>query len=254
MRRSHADLAVTAAVAVLACGAAAGGVPMAVTAVLGIALFAAPGYLLGQLLLGPRIGGLERAVVVTGLALVVPILGGLLLYAAGVPLHRDAWLGLLAGVTLAGGVALFLRRRTGRAAPSGWPPEAWRRLPPRHAAAFAAAVVIAACGVGIAHLGVAMQPHPGFTQLWLSARYENARTASLGVTNQQGSTTRYRLILLRNGAVSATWNLTLADGQTWRQVVPVTARYRMAANLYRLPDLGRPYRHVAAAGNRAAGS
>jgi hypothetical protein len=250
MRGSHADLAVTAAVAVLACGAAAGGAPAAVTAVLGIALFAAPGYLLGQLLLGSRVGGLERAVVVTGLALAVPILGGLLLYAARVPLHRGVWLGLLAGVTLAGGGALLLRRRAGRAAPFGGPPGAWRGLPPRLAAAFGAAAVIAAGGLGIARLGVAMQHNPGFTQLWL-ARGENARTASLGVSNQQGNTTRYRLVLLRNGAVSAAWVLTLADGQTWRQVVPLTARYAMVANLYRFPDLGRPYRHVAAAGDRA---
>jgi hypothetical protein len=253
MRGSHADLAVIAAVAVLACGAAAGGAPVAVTAVLGMALFAAPGYLLGQLL-GSPIGGLERAVVVTGLALVVPILGGLLLYAARVPLHRDAWLGLLAGMTLVGGVALFLRRRAGRAAPFAWPRGAWRLLPPRHAVAFGAAVVIAACGLAVARLGVALQHNPGFTQLWLSARDKNARTASLGVSNQQGNTTRYVLVLLRNGTVSATWNLTLADGQTWQQVVPVTARYAVAANLYRLPDLGRPYRHVTTPGGWAAGS
>ena len=63
-------------------------------------LLAAPGYLLGQLFVGSRIAGLERMVVMTGLALAVPVLGGLLLYAVRVPLHRPGWLGLLAGVTL----------------------------------------------------------------------------------------------------------------------------------------------------------
>src|SRR6516165_1908434 len=138
MGRSQAYVAISAGVAALACGAAVIGVPTAVMVALGLALFAAPGYLLSQLLTGSRIGGLERVVVATGLALVVPVLGGLLLYAAGVPLHRAGWLGLLAAVTLIGDVALFVRRRAGRAAPFSWRP-AWR-APRRQVAAFAAAV------------------------------------------------------------------------------------------------------------------
>ena len=45
----------------MACVCAAIGAPTAVMAVLGIALFVSPGYLLSQLLTGSRIGGLERA-------------------------------------------------------------------------------------------------------------------------------------------------------------------------------------------------
>jgi hypothetical protein len=253
MRASQADLGVTGAVAALACAAAAGGAPTAVTTVLGIALFAAPGYLLGRLLLGPGVAGLERVAVACGLAFVVPIVGGLLLYAAGVPLHRAAWLGLLAGVTLAGDLVLLRRRRSGRAAAFSWPPRGWH-LPARHAAAFGAAVVVAACALGLARIGVTAQPNPGFTELWLSAREGHALTASLGVSNQQGATTRYRLVLLRAGGVSATWGFTLAKGQTWRRAVPFTDRYAMAANLYRLPDLARPYRHVGTAGGPVPGS
>jgi hypothetical protein len=250
MGRSQADLAVTAVVAALACGAAASGAPTAVMTVLGIALFVAPGYLLGQLLLGPGIAGLERVVVVTGLALAVPILGGLLLYVAGVPLHRAGWLGLLAGVTLVGDVVLSLRRR---AAPFTRQPAGWRP-PPWHAAGFAAAVLVAACGLGLARIGVAIQPQPGFTQLWLSPRDAEKHTASLGVTDHQGSTIRYRLVLLRDGHVSSTWNLTLADGQTWQRAVPFTGKYVLAGDLYRLPDLTHPYRYVATDSARAPGS
>ena len=89
---SQADIAVTAAVAALACGAAAAGAPGAVTVVLGVALFAMPGYLLAQLLLGPATAGLERALVAVGLAFIVPIVAGLVLYTAGVPLRRASWL------------------------------------------------------------------------------------------------------------------------------------------------------------------
>jgi hypothetical protein len=260
MAGRRADLAVTASLAALACGAAAGGAPAAVTIVAGIALVAAPGYLLGELLLGPGAAGLERVAVASGLALAVPVLGGLLLSGAGVPLHRAAWLGLLCGVTVLADLVLFLRRRGGgaaafrprpgrwslprRRAPFGWQPRTWP-LPPRHAAAFAAAAVVAACGVGLAAAAVALQPAPGFTGLSLSARNEHARTASLEVSNQQGAETRYRLVLLRDGKVSAAWSFTLSSGKTWRRAVPYTDRQAMVADLYRLPDVTRPYRHVA---------
>jgi hypothetical protein len=250
--RVQADVGATALVAAVACGAAASGAPAAAMTVLGIMLFAAPGYLLGQLLVGSRTAGLERVVVMVGLALAVPILGGLLLYAARVPLHRPGWLGLLAGATLAGDVVLFRRRREGRAPPFSWQP-AWR-VPRWHAAAFAAAVLIAACGVGLARVGAAKQPQPGFTQLWLSPQQQDERTLSLGVSDDQGGTTSYRLVLLRNGQVSATWDLTLANGQTWQRSMPFTGTYTLAANLYRLPDLTHPYRSVSAGRTKAAGS
>jgi hypothetical protein len=251
MGRSQADVAATAAVAVLGCGAAAAGAPTAVIAVLGIALFGASGYLLGLLLLGSHTAGLERFAVSTALALAVPILGGLLLYWAGVPLHRPGWLGLLAGVTLAGDVLLVLCRLRGRAAPFTWQPR-WR-VPARHTVVFAAAVVVAAGAVAIARVGAAIQPQPGFTQLWLSPQRHNAHAESLGVSNNEGSAASYRLVLLRNGHVSATWNLTLADGGTWQQTVPFTGTYTLSANLYRLPDLARPYRYVSTGTNTAAG-
>jgi hypothetical protein len=266
MGRSQADVAATALVAVLACVAAAVGAPAAAMTVLGIALFAAPGYLLGQLLLGSLTAGLERVAVMTGLALAVPILGGLLLYAAGVPLHRPGWLGLLAGVTLAADTALFARRRAagaGRATrvqtlPSG--PAAPRRPGPGrrasrwHVAAFAAAVLIAAAAVGLATVGAARQPQPGFTQLWLSPQHQSAHTLSLGVTNDQGRTMSYRLVLQRGGRVIGTWNLTLGEGGTWQRPVPFTGNQTLAAGLYRLPDLAHPYRHVSVGpGSGAAG-
>jgi uncharacterized membrane protein len=244
MGRSQADVAATALVAVLACGAAASGAPPAAMIVLGIMLMAAPGYLLGQLLVGSRIAGLERVAVMTGLALAVPVLGGLLLYAAGVPLHRPGWLGLLAGVTLAADTALFARRRAAAPAP-GRPRPAWR-LSPGHVAVFAVAVLVAAAAVGLAVVGVARQPQPGFTQLWLSPQRPDAHTLSLGVTNDQGRTTSYRLVLQRDGRVTGTWNLTLGEGRTWRRSVPFTGKQTLAARLYRLPDLSHPYRYVSA--------
>lgn len=247
MARSQLDIAATALVAVLACGAAAGGAHAgAAMIVLGLALFAAPGYLLGQLLLGSRVTGLERVAVMTGLALAVPVLGGIVLYAVGVPLHRPAWLGLIAGTTLVLDTVLFLRRRVSEPGAAGGPETAARprRVPFWPAAAFAVAILLAGGGVALARIGVAAQPRSGFTQMWLSPRHDGQRL-DLGVGNDQGSTTSYRLVLLRGGHVIATWNLTLADGQTWQGSVPSAGTRVVVADLYRLPDTTHPYRHVA---------
>ncbi len=235
------DLAITAAVAVLACIAAALGAPVAVTAVLGIALLAAPGYLLGQLLFGSGLPGLERVAVVTGLALCVPILGGLLLYACGVPLHRAAWLGLLAGATLVGDLGLLWRRRGGKAAPFDWHRKGWH-LPTPQVVAFGAAGAIALCALVLACVGAAIQYYPGFTQLWLAHPNANAGTADLGVGNYEGKTTRYLLILKRGNVTAATWNLTLANGQTWQRSPAFSVG--ITADLYRLPDTSQVYRSV----------
>jgi hypothetical protein len=251
--RQQADLAITTAVAVLACASAALGAPVAITALLGIALMAAPGYLFGQLLFGARIAGLERASVLTSLTLCVPIFGGLLLFAAGVSLHRAAWLGLLAGATLVGDLVLFFRRRNGGAAAFGWPRPA-KALRTRHAVAFGAAVVIAVCAVGVARAGAAFQRNPGFTQLWLAHPDENAATAELGVGNYSGATTRYLLVLLHNNHPAASWDLTLANGQTWQRSPSYNGSYIIAATLYRLPDITHPYRHVFIEGDGSAAS
>ena len=121
MSRRSADLWVTFTVAVLACAVAAVPVPVpvAVTAGLGLVLFAAPGYLLGQLLVGSSRTALERLAVSAGLALCVPVIGGLLLYVARLPLNRASWLGLLAGVTVVADVLLFVRRRRNQEATDG---------------------------------------------------------------------------------------------------------------------------------------
>ena len=247
----QADVAATALVAVAACAAAAGGAPAPVTIVLGIALFAAPGYLLGQLLLGSRTIGLERVVVMAALALAVPILGGLLLYAIRVPLHRPGWLGLLAGVTLAADTALFLRRRHSGVAPVTW--RATWKAPRWHAVAFAAAILLAACGVGLASAGVTRQPQPGFTELWLSPQRQYAHILNLGVRNDQGRTTSYRVVLLRDGRTAAIWNFTLGDGQIWQRPVPPAGQAILVAALYRLPDVTHPYRFVSTGTPRTTG-
>jgi hypothetical protein len=248
VNRSQVDLGVTAAVAIIACVAGAVSAPAAVMIVLGIVLFAAPGYLLGQLLLGSSSTGLERVSAFTGLALLVPILGGLLLYVAGVPLHRTAWLGLLTGVTLVSDVALFLRRRRGSPISFGQARQGWH-LSSSHTVAFGAAVLIAVSAVALAGVGVAMQHYRGYTQLWMVRPSADSPFVNLGVGNHEGRTVRYRAVLAVNGHTAAIWNLRLADGQAWYRSPRYPGRYTISVNLFQLPDVNHPYRHVALDGN-----
>lgn len=243
MRSRQADIVVTAVAAAVACVFAAVSAPTWLSVIVGAVLFAACGYLPGTLLFGSRITGFERVTVFTGLALVVPVLGGLLLYVAHVPLRRPAWLLFLAAVTLACDCALYLRRRSGKAEPFAVPRVALggSRL---HVAAFAAAVLVAILAVVVARVGVAHQATQQFTQLWLTADRQHADAGSLGVTNDQGSPTSYRLVLLRQGKVADTWNFTLANGKTWQKKVALTSSATITANLYRMPDLTHVYRYV----------
>jgi uncharacterized membrane protein len=246
VNRSRIELGVTNAVAILACAATAADAPVPVTAVLGIALLASPGYLLSQLLLGSHVAGLERLAVITGLTLCVPIFGGLLLYAAGVPLHRSAWLGLLAGVTLVCDLIMLLRRRADAAEPlrtrlAGWRPPRW------HAVAFAASLVIAVGAVGLARAGAAMQQYPGFTQL--SLLHQSRDAAVIGVANHEGRTMQYEVVVLRNSDVVAIWSISLPDDHVWDHATRFTGQYTITAKLYRLPDLSHVYRYAAIEGN-----
>lgn len=246
MSRRSADLWVTFTVAVLACAAAAVPVPVpvAVTAGLGLVLFAAPGYLLGQLLARPGRTALERLAVSTGLALCVPVIGGILLYLARLPLNRASWLGLLAGVTVVADALLFVRRRRNRQAPArlGRAPERARwRMQPGPAAAFALAVLIAAGAVALAREGTSVQRYSGFTQIWLTPE-AHTHALSLGVANNEGATTRYQLVLLHDGMPLPPRKLTLRNGQVWRMSLGFPTN--VTAHLYRVPDFRRIYREV----------
>ena len=252
-------------------------------AVFAFALLASLGYVLVEVLLRRRAPTLELVSVAVGLALAVPVLGGLALDEAGVPLHPIAWSALLAGLTLVGDVVLVLRRpdrtvkhrqqyvplaqghdrlrstRTDLLPPwesrSDSAPQFDQQAPPRpgngksrrrisgpHAVIYGLALAIAGGAIWLAVIGAASQKYPGFTELWLTSRGQSTTIYNLGVTNQEGKTEKYRLVLVRARHKPTTWELTLFTGETWQRAVEVIGT--TSANLYLLPDLSRPYRHV----------
>ncbi len=149
-----------------------------------------------------------------GLALAVPILGGLLLDAARVPLHRPGRLGLLAGVTLAGDIVLFLRRR----ALAERHPSAGRRGTYRAGTRYSSRCRCPDRSLRGGRLAGPARPtsHSPVSPSSCCPRSSRTSTHEPRVSNDQGGTTSYRLVLLRDGQVSATWNLRLANGRTWQ--------------------------------------
>lgn len=244
MRRNYSDIAIAEAIGILGCVAFFAHPPEPVMMVLGLGLFVAPGYVWSEVLLSPQSRGLERVAVATALALMVPVFGGIGIYAAGIPLNRTAWVALLSVVTLVGAATALIMRRHWQDDRAPHRPTPRRRWSAWNAVAFGAAAVIAAGAVGLAVVSADAQKYPGYTQLWLTPLPGQPSRASLGLDNEQGGTTQYRLVLWRKGRISATWTLTLADGQTWQRTISYTTSFAMAANLYRLPDLQEPYRQV----------
>jgi hypothetical protein len=283
MRGSGKLIALTAGVAVCSLVATALRAPTPITAVLAFALLASLGYVWIEVILQGRAPALELVSVAVGLVLAIPVIAGVVLYEAGVPLTRMVWSGFFVGLTLIGDAVLAYRNRsvpaddyedqqraqrrhqravtqldlraplepvaepTPRSAKRTTPPlkdvaKSWLRVPRWQAIACALAVLIAGSAVWIARAGAESQQYPGYTELWLSSKGHSTSVDNLGVSNQQGSTEKYKLVLLRKGHVSATWELTLAAGQTWQQTVQVIQPTE--ANLYLLPDLSRPYRYV----------
>jgi hypothetical protein len=154
-------------------------------------------------------------------------------------------------VTVVADLLLFVRRRQNREAPESagrTPGRARWRLQPGRTAAFALAVVIAAGAVALAREGTVVQRYPGFTQLWLVPDV-HTHALSLGVANNEGATTRYQLVLLRDGVrLGDPRKLTLRNGQVWR--TSLRNKVNVTVHLYRLPNFNRIYRQVSIGGDR----
>ena len=260
MRGSGKFIAVTAAVAVCSFFATTMSAPTPITAALAFGLLASLGYVWVQVILRGRAPTLELVSVAVGLILAVPVIGGVVLQADGIPLHRLTWSALLVGLTLVGDAFLAVRYRSearDRKYEHEYPLLAQlqdrpqdtrpnlrprRHISPWQASACGLALLVTGGAIWLAQAGAASQHYPGFTQLWLINHSHSTTMRNLGVTNQEGVTENYRLVLLRNGRVSATWRITLNTGHSWQRAVQVTTQTR--ANLYLLPDLKSPYRYV----------
>lgn len=248
MRHRSVDLLSAAGLALAAVAAVWAGAPVAVTTMLGVPLvLLAPGYVWTDVFFGSGLGAEIRTALSVALSLTVTALGGVLLYVAGVPLDRASWLALLFASTLSGAaVAAILRARVRTEPPAESPKRrSVQRMSVTRAVRLGVAALIAATAVGIAVHSAQAQAQPAFTQVSVSTLVAAPETAQIVVGNHEQRMQQYRLVVSTDGVVSNAWTITVADGASWRHLVPAGPGQRLAVDVYRSASGGSPYRHVA---------
>jgi hypothetical protein len=113
-----------------------------------------------------------------------------------------------------------------------------------------AAAMLAAGALTIARLGV-VTPAEAFTQLWIGPGSDTANTVQVGVQNDEGETTEYRLDVLVDGTLVGSWSpIRLGPGERWtaEAAITVPADEELEARLYRTAQPDELYRRVALRG------
>lgn len=254
MRRALASRQVVAAVAIVA---AIGLVALSVVDRSVAPIVALPGALLVlwlpgramSTLLVPRgLSTAERLAVDLAASLSLTIATGLVLGIAGVPLGRPAWAISLAAVTVAFAILSAIRPSVpwlARAPAEGVGHGAAVRTTPFDLLLIGLAAMLVVAAFGVARLGAAAQPRDPFTEAWLVPASSDALT--VGIRNEEGRSTTYRLVLSVPGAKDTVWSeVGLAAGEQWVKEVGVPAGRQPGAALtvYRSDAPDEVYRQV----------
>jgi len=251
MRLKNLDLIVTVIIAALNIGWAllpshipAIGIILALPLVLVL-----PGYTLTQALFHKRsLDVPNRLLFSLGLSVANAILSGLLLNILPVGLKAISWAGLLGLLTIMFSLLVAYLRR-GAAVNGARTPRA--RLSISGFILFGLATVIAVFSILYAALGVAQQPYPGFTQLWMLPAVQAGKNCAvrLGVRSFESTPVTYRLAMTVGGAGVTTWtSVVLAPQEEWNRLVPIppvaSDKVSVEAQLYRVYTPQTVYREV----------
>ncbi len=204
-----------------------------------------------------------RLLFTVGLSVCITALLGYVLNWNGPGLQRIWWIGALGYLTQLAAVIAVIRRRDAERFRSQMTSLApLRDLPPAWSATrapvfrirrgacllFALAALITTTAFAINYVNANDETGPGFTQLWMLPTATNA--VRLGVTNHEGRTVRYRLVLSVPGTSLASWPaLALQPGHTWTGTVSLPSWLpfgtELTGTLYRgSGPHAVPYRHV----------
>jgi uncharacterized membrane protein len=210
-------------------------------------VFVLPGYTLTELLFRKRsLDTFHRLLLSIGLSLAIDILSGLILNLLPIGLERTSWavlLGLL--TTVFALLAGYLRRGA---------PLNGVRLPRLHltiyqSILFGLAAIVIALSILYDAIGLAQQPHPGFTQLWILPAVQSGRSCAvrLGVRSFESTAVTYRITMTMNGMQLTTWpSVALAPQEEWdRQVLinpSATGKVHVEVQFYRLDEPQTVYR------------
>lgn len=258
MRDRNVDLVMAVVVAALAAVAASLPLPGTVMLVFGLGLLVGTAYVVGEAVLGPAARSVEGLALTVVLVLGLPAVGGVVLHAEGVPLHRGAWVTLFVVVTVIAAAVAGRRRET---VPAPGPGEADDGAPfvgeldeaafpaapvtPRRGPAptvlLGAAGVVVATAVWLAVSGANAQRYPGFTELSLVSHSDQA---VVGVRNFEDHRQRYLVVLRRNDGVPIRFRIDLQPGATWTQTIPRPNGAGLNADLFTGPESDKPFRRV----------
>lgn len=249
------------------------GAPALVSVAAGAALtLAIPGYALSRaLFIHGLLDRTERVALAIGLSLCIVILGGFVLNALPDGLSRNSWALYLTSVSLVACAIATVRRgafallrhgqieagspaapaqdvvapQAGLAATGDRPSGRAAGLPKVHVAMLGLAGVFVAGAFLVAQLGVAGQPRPGFTDLWL---LPDSDGVTVGIDNHEGAAASYRVVLSVDGRDVHTWaSAVVEDGGSWQAHYALPAKPAthtdVDAALYRPADT-TPYRQA----------
>jgi uncharacterized membrane protein len=242
----------------------------------GLALvFVLPGLGLVRLLFRRRmLSSVERFMLVVGLSLATVIIGGILLNAVRIPLHRGAWAALTGGVTIIAAGLVYLRQA--RASRGGWATEdtaefgtvlnaSTEKVPVPRAILRLAPLVLAVvlvAGAGYTALRAAQQNSSNaFTELGISPSGDpslapsatpsasvavGVRAVTLNVVCSESEATSYTIRVQGPNGFAKILTATLEPGASWSVSVTVPYPGKVTADLFKggITSSSTPYRTV----------
>lgn len=193
-------------------------------------VFFVPGYLLTEILThSRRLDIAYRLTLSLGLSLTLDILGGFLLNVLPVGLRTQSWVALLCCLALLFALAVFFLRKSilyeslrdehGNRLSSA-KPVFWRRV--RGGIVFALAAALVVLSLVYATQGVAKEPQPGFTQLWMLPSRQPSCAVNIGIRSFEKDSITYHAVMTVNSIKTMAWSsLVLAPDQTWERSIAV---------------------------------
>ncbi len=206
-----------------------------------------PGYALAAALFRPgEISRELRLVLSVAFSLGVTALGGLVVQLV-LKLDRPVWATLLACLTVLAAV-VALDRRDAMPADSGRTELRLPRVGLASVVAMLVATGIAGGAIAVATRGVHRQQNESrFSSLSLVPQGPSgtAPPVSVGVSNHEGRTVAYRLIVKRGTRTIRRWRFRLGVNQDWQAELTASAISGAGPVIARLDRGGRPYHRVA---------
>ncbi len=224
-------------------------------------VFFIPGYMVIEVLAYNRVLSVShRATFSLGLSLAIDILSGFLLNAFPMGLRTQSWVVMLSCLTLVFAlIILYLRKDdvqvSKRVTPVGSQRDrnglSYVSQVGRTGVAFGLAAVLVVLSFFYATKGIAEQPRPGFTQLWMVPSTQRAQSCivQVGMHSFENTSVKYHVLMTVNNTQTMSWSaLVLAPDAVWEQSVAIppmsTKNVLIEVRLYRDDKPATVYREV----------